>query len=335
MLKAPAPVQNLLQLADSMGREQDYFARDLANRIFPQSAIILTDRDVAGVKRCLADWIFAIEAELFGQEQAADMAGGTVFPICWSTLSASGLLSDDVLLQEARMRMLLWQFAQPSGTALGDHPMHGAPNYLSHLAGQENPLLADAAMRLISAILRDRTLQPGQLIELPAELLHLLVWRVIAAHEVIAPGRHAELQAKVPALLASHDEGQAHGGSAQYCAHKMMELHLVDAQRPEIMPSKQGLALSLALLALASGLSFVQIAQMALEPGLARLCVVMRVLGYDAQAVGCVLGWIVGRLGHENAAMLSLSRFESATVGAAAALVAQWRAMRPLGEVAL
>jgi hypothetical protein len=320
-------VQNLLQLADSMGREQEHFARDLVNRVFPHSMIAISDRDVAGVKRCLADWIFAIETAL-AQGDNAPAKTGSVFPHSWATLTASGLLSDDALVQEARMRMLLWQFAQPSGAMEGT-PIHVAPQYLSQLAGSENPLLADAAMRLMSAILRDKSNAPGQLVELPAEVLHLLVWRVIAAYEVISPGRHVELQAKVPAILAAHDEGQAHGRSAQYLAHKLMELHLVDAQRPTLAPAKQGLALSLALLTLASGLNFLQLAQMAMEPGLARMCVVLRALGYDEQAAGALLGWIVGRLGHENAAVSTLSRYDSATVDGARAMMTQWRAVRP------
>ena len=328
----PAPVQNLLQMADSMGREQEHFARDLVNRIFPHSSIAISARDVAGVKRCLSDWIFAIEYAL-GQGDIEPVKGGSVFPQTWATLTASGLLSDEMLVQEARMRMLLWQFAQPSG-AMGGTAIHAAPQYLSELAGSENPLLADAAMRLISAILRDKSNAPGQLVELPVELLHLLVWRVIAAYEVIRPGRHVELQAKVPAILIAHDEGQAHGRSAQYLAHKLMELNLVDAQRPALAPAKQGLALSLALLALASGLSFVQLAQMAMEPGLARMCVVLRALRYDEQAAGTVMGWIVGRLGHENAAVSALSRYESATIDGAMAMVTQWRAARPNGDAA-
>lgn len=330
LLSNPAPVQNLLQLADSMGREQEHFARDLVNRVFPHSTIAISDRDVAGVKRCLADWIFAIEYALVPGDNEPVKAGA-VFPQTWTTLTASGLLSDETLVQEARMRMLLWQFAQPSGAMEGSS-IPAVPHYLSQLAGRENPLLADAAMRLMSAILRDKSNAPGQLVELPAELLHLLVWRVIAAYEVISPGRHVELQAKVPAILAAHDEGQGHGRSAQYLAHKLMELHLVDAQRPVLAPAKQGLALSLALLALVSELSFVQLAQMAMEPGLARMCVVLRALGYDEQAAGALLGWIVGQLGHENAAVSALSRFESATIDGASAMVTQWCAVRPNGE---
>ncbi len=322
----PAPMQNLLQLADSMGREQENFARDLVNRVFPSSTIAITDRDVAGVKRCLADWVFAIEQALAQDDLAiASVREAAVFPQTWGTLTASGLLSDDVLVKEARMRILLWQFAQ-SSAASGETPIHAAPQYLLKVAAHENPLLADAAMRQISCILRDKCGGPGQLVELPAELLHLLIWRVIAAYEVLSPGRHVELQAKVPAILGAHDEGQAHGQSAQYLAHKLMETHLVDAKQPEIAPAKQGLALSLALLALASGLSFVQVAQMALEPGLTRLCVVLRALGYDDQSAGTLLGWIVGRLGHENAAVATLSRYDSATPEAAYALVTQWRA---------
>lgn len=329
--KTPAPVQNLLQLADSMGREQAHFARDLVNRVFPNSKIALTDREVAGVRRCLADWVFAVEKALFNTDDCSgEPLDHDVFPQSWATLAASGLLSDERLIQEARMRLLLWQFAQPAGA--DNAPILTSPPYLLHLAEHDNALLSDAAMRLISALLRDKSAAPGQLVELPAEVLHLIVWRVIAAHEVIAPGRHAALQPKVPAILAAHDEGQGHGRSAQYLAHKLMELHLVDAKRPELAPAKHGLAVTLALLALASGLSFVQIAQMAMEPGLARLAVVLRALDYDDHAAGVLLGWIVGRLGHENAALSTLNRFGSATVEASAAMMMQWRSARMHGE---
>ncbi len=324
----PVPQQSLLQMADLMGRDQDSLARDLANRIFPQSVMHLTDRDVAEVRRCLVDWVRAIERALLPE---GSMAEAAVFPQCWDTLAASSLLSDPALILEARVRAFLWEFAQckdatPANASMASYSF-STPALLNQMACMDNPLLADAAMRLMSATLRDNTASPGQLTELPVELLHMLIWRVVAAHEIIMPGRQLELQARVPAILAAHDEGLSQSGSAQHLAHKMMELHLVDAARPALRPAQQGLALTLALLGLASGLSFIHIAQMAMEAGLARLCVLLRALGYDEAQAGALMGWIVGRRGHENAALGALSRYNSVSAEAAMTMVQQWRAM--------
>lgn len=329
---AQAPMQNLLHLADSMSREQEHFARDLVARLFPASTLAITDREVAGVRRCLADWIFAIESALGVEIPASTMPRTEVFPISWKTLTASGLLSDSDLIQEARSRVLLWQFARPAVANRTSDARLTVPEDVTKMASMDNALLADAAMRLTSAIMRDNHATPGQMIELPTEFLHRLLWRVIAALEIIDPGCHAQLQPKVPAILAAHDEGQAHGSCAQHLAHKMMEMHIIDAEQPQIAPAKQGLALSLALLALASGLPFSALTQMAMEPGLPRLCLLMRAVGYSKHDAGAMMGWIVGRLGQENAALQILSTFESVSQRSAQSMVAQWRALTMVGQ---
>ena len=321
---ARAPQRSLLQMADFMGREQDAFAQDLANRLFPQSTVFVTDRDVAEVRRCLSDWVRAIECAL-----SPDLAqNDDLFPLSWDTLAASSLLTDARLLQEARARGFLWHFSQ--GNAQVDAQVqifaHGAvPIAVARMAALDDPLTADAAMKLTSATLRDNCHPPGQLVELPVEVLHLLAWRVVAAHEILQPGRQQDMQSNVAVMLSRHDEGLSLSRSAQHLAHKMMELHLVDPTRPALQPSQQGLPLSLALLALASGLPFMVLVQFAMETGLPRLATVLRAMDYDDEQAGAVMGWIVGRRGQDHAALNSLFHYYDVRVDAAVSLLNQWR----------
>ena len=136
-------MQTLLQLADCAGREQDGYVRDLTHRLFPYSSMIITDRDVAGVRRCLADWILAIETALMPDSlHHAGTDANSVFPQSWATLATSGLLSDPIVLQEARMRLLLWQFAQAPNPDSRCDQIPKAPLLLGELAAMDNSLLA-------------------------------------------------------------------------------------------------------------------------------------------------------------------------------------------------
>ncbi len=327
----PISRPGLLQQADLMGQEEDATLTDLGHSLFPASTQPLSDRDVAGVRRCLIDWVRAIEAALV-VENAGDTREKSPFPACWTPLSQSNLLSDKSLLQEARLRHFLWQFGQIDGAGQAKSP--SGPSAQPHvaigqMAAMEDAMLADAAMKHASALLRDSHYSVGQMVELPIELLHLLAWRVVAAHEILTPNSQSALQPRVADLLAHHDESRSLIRSAQQLAHKMMELHITDVERPPLAPAKYGIALTLALLTLASGLGFMQVGMMAMERGMPRFAVLLRAMGYDEDSVGGVLGWIVGRMGHENAALQSLNAFASVSREDAQAMVAHWRSLAP------
>lgn len=321
----------LLQQADLMGQEEGAVLTDLAHSLFPASTQPLSDRDVAGVRRCLIEWVRAIEIALLPDE-SVELDQKSPFPACWSPLSQSNLLSDQALLQEARLRHFLWQFGHNDAGEHADQPTaHIAQPYVAigQLATMEDTMLADAAMKHASALLRDTYFTVGQLAELPVELLHLLAWRIVAAHEILSPGRQSTMQPRVADLLAHHDESRSLVRSAQHLAHKMMELHVVDTQNPPLSPAKYGMAVTVAMVSLASGLGFTAIGMMAMERGMPRLTLLLRAMGYEEHAVSGLLGWIVGRIGYENAALQSLNAFLSVSRDDAQAMVANWRVPSP------
>ena len=87
------------------------------------------------------------------------------------------------------------------------------------------------------------------------------------------------------------------------------------------------MAVTVALLALASGLSSLQVGIMAIVRGMPRLTVLLRAMGYDQDSAGGLLGWIVGRMGYETAALQSLTAYNSVSLEDAQAMVAHWRSL--------
>ena len=325
----PISRPGLLQQADLMGQEEGAVLVDLGHWLFPASTVPMSDRDVAGVRRCLIEWVSGIETALL-EDTAAALDPKSPFPACWAPLSQSNLLSDASLLQEARLRHFLWRFGQNDGAGQTQGPATRGSQpaiAIGQMAAMDDPMLADAAMKHASALLRDSHYSVGQMVELPIELLHLLAWRIVAAHEILSPGIQSAVQPRVADLLARHDESRSLMHSAQELAHKMVELHIADAERPILAPAKYGMAVTVALLALASGLSSLQVGIMAMERGMPRLTVLLRAMGYDQDSAGGLLGWIVGRMGYETAALQSLTAYNSVSPEDAQAMVAHWRSL--------
>ena len=286
---------SLLHLAEHSAREAKARREDLRTILFPRAGRPPSERQIAAIRRCLAGWIGEIETALVGPIDDG-VEERQVYPRCWRALTASGLLGDDSLLDMAENLLFLSEI-HGIGQESGDD---GVLAYIGEIAGEENDLTATAARRLLEAHFRLRATPVPSIRELPADMLGLLCWRVVAAHEVMAPGSHERLAPMVAKLLSRHDESRRLMASAEALAHKLLEDGRYLASRPELWPERQGLPLALALLSLAPDMPLFDIVAMAREDGAARLALLLRALGYSrqeaARLIACWLRTLICRL---------------------------------------
>lgn len=316
---------SLLQLADRSASESRAFRDDLRSMLFPASLRPPSDRQISEYRQCLAGWVSEIETRLGADAENKDLQVEEVrtpYPICWNVLAASGLLTDDALMTQASIQLLHSRVAGHREEIGAEERQLAA---MGHLASTSDSETANAANRLIAAYLRRTGSLYPPIAELPAEIVNLLSWRVVAAHETMDPGAHDRLAPCVPALLAAHDESAALVFAADLLARKLFEGGQVDRQRPEMLPERQGLALSLALLALASGLSATTLAAMADDYGLARLALVMRALDYSSREAGQLLGWVAARTLKEQGALAALAAYDSLPRNVARDTLKDWK----------
>ncbi len=327
---------SLLLLADSGGHEQRLLRDDLRAMLFPASARPPSERQIAELRRYIARWVAEIEDFLLSSQPPPSERGVLLaneprqaFPACWTALGASGLLSDDDLLQQA---MTLAFLKRVHAAGEGGSTQDQVLAYLGNLVEHGDAATPGEGAKLLAAYLRLSGKADPAIAELPAAMLNKLGWRVVAAHEVLKPGMRDALSPKVTELLSRHDESRALLKSAHALAHQMFAKRLVSTERPELAPERQGLALTLALLSVAADVPYLRVTAMVDDWGLSRLALLLRALDYHPREARRVLGWLGAHTGGQNAVMTTLGAYEVTAQAAAEAMLAKFRVETSDGE---
>lgn len=291
---ARASASMLLARAAAAARHADRRLAEAIDDFFLPDDSRLDDRTRAALAATLTAMIAVVEHDLRrrvvthlnGADRASAHRIERGAPVL-DRLAGSGLLRDSDLMREliARTRQDLLVDLLP---ALPPDEI-GSASLLARLAGSADASVADAALGLMAAESRRRTLVDSNRLdrtELPAELHHRLVWWIAAAiREQLGTSAADRVIVEAAArALAEHDEGDRLESAATRLAA------MIDPQPAELATvlkhalGDRRVALAIALLGHALGIDYDTMRQIVLDGG-AQLWLALRGAGLDRATV--------------------------------------------------
>jgi hypothetical protein len=204
------------------------------------------------------------------------------------------------------------------------------PRLLAELAGHADPAVAAEAMHLL--VLLGTRFDPFQEPlaargDLPAEVLHPLVWTVAAALRAYAVGRHGAdpaaldeaLRGAAGAILGAHDEG---GGMPAAARRLVVRLEPDDALAVRLL-TEGALPLLIAFLAARAGLDRAAVWEMLDEPSGRGAAILLRAAGLGRDAAAALL---LALARDEARVGAQLDLYDTMPVDAARRALAPWQA---------
>lgn len=202
----------MLAHARYYARDAQAQSKDVAVMAFPSGHAAPSDQMLSTVGTKLRDLIFGIENNILSVKADKNSRD----PAIWNMLLQSGFLKEPALVDFALAR-----FAEEhlSAAILANGDVDAASQLPAQLLTSGDAILAESAQAMLAgqSLLRR---SPGLLYrELPAELLHQTVWRVVAALQIISGTKNQNHIDAAKHLLASHDESQSLQGAARKIVH--------------------------------------------------------------------------------------------------------------------
>lgn len=274
---------DLVHRARALSATSTHLPADLAAVLFPKSEVLLSDRILSNGRQYLRSVIAEIESRicLIATEkfsvthQSIVEIGNNNTTYSYAYLLEAGLLSKANILEHVFTQA---QKIELTNRLVQKISQDELDNNLSRFLDHEDKSIAEAAMALLVSKNRSGNhISPisPRLTDLPAEVVHDLVWSVTAAIRKLSRFDGAHLLKAAEYLLAGHDESQSchcralrlagllhHGGENSLIPH----------------PLKDDLDLFIARMALRSGIKAEQIILYTAEPNMARIIIMMRAL---------------------------------------------------------
>jgi len=317
------PGDDLMQIASSSTQADDHFEDDLLGLLFPRSSVVFTDHLLADIRFALSKLVGKIETalchiavEVYRAPQAALVdIGNSEDVYCFSLMQKSGLFDNVQLLKFLFVRAQEVALTRNILRSVQQEQLDAAPQYL---IDHKQSRIAEAAMAVLIAQSRNQ-LSDGQLnltvSDVPAEILHDLVWSVVATLEHFMGQKSQQLSAAAEKLLAEHDENAA----LQCRSEKLAYLLGHDGGDEHAHLVEDGLPLFLARLAVQSGLSYEKITSFTAEPEMARFLVLLRACDFEpAEALTTIT------MLHPNSAHITIARYKDIAPDEAKAMIAGW-----------
>jgi hypothetical protein len=226
--------EDLLSVGALYARDTHALCNDVAAVIFPTSITMPTDAIISAVTSKLVQLVTDIEHRLQGQGN--DRAQQ---PSTWPLLAQSGFLREADLVDFILARVAEDRLEVRLNTTMASVPAQ----LLDHADGN----VAEAAQILMAADSLHRRSRGNSYLALPAELLHKLCWRVVAALEVFHGSRSPEIIAAAREIIAGYDEGQRTAAAARKIVHFVEQSY----QDTLLTPKMAGLHLYVAALSAA------------------------------------------------------------------------------------
>lgn len=212
-------IDDLLSVGARYAHDTHALCNDVAAVIFPTALTSPTDATISAVTIKLVQLVSDIE------QQLGDEPTSSPRPVSWSLLSQSGFLREADLVD-----FVLARVAEDRIETMLDPQTAILPiQLLDHADGN----VAKAAQMLLAADSLHRQARGNTYSSLPAELLHKLCWRVVAALEVSQGSRSAQRISAARAMLAGYDEAQSIKATARKILHLIEEERQVEFFRPE------------------------------------------------------------------------------------------------------
>lgn len=280
MEQATGRTDDLLSVGARYALDTHALCQDVANVIFPTAIIPPTDATISAVTSKLVQLVADIERRLTGEAEFPQQ------PASWPLLAQSGLLRETDLVD--------FVLARAAEDRLEARIELAKPSLLLQLLDHPDGEVAEAAQMLFAADSLQRQARGNSYMALPAELLHKLCWRIIAALEVRSGKRSTETIATGRALLAGYDEAQSVKAAARKIVHFIGEAQQEQLLQPEIA----GLHLHVAEISAALNLEHDH---------------VLRLIGAGSSATYSVLLSALGVTKQKAAASIMLMRGEALT----------------------
>jgi hypothetical protein len=241
----PSTNESLLAVAARYARDAQAQCVDVSEFAFPSGLRMPSEEMISSVATKLRAIIQGIEKALL----EVPLDTGNSDPNSWALLTKSGFLKepaliDFVLARYAEERLAVRILAKSERSVTEQLPAM----MLSH--GEAT--LADTAQAILASESLSRHSTKSLYRELSPELLHLLVWRVVAALQIISGVKNPHHISEAKKLLAEHDESQSARVAARKLVHFLPEEYLSDATDPE----KAGLPVFVASMAAQTGLEY-------------------------------------------------------------------------------
>lgn len=220
MEQATGQIDDLLSVGARYALDTHALCQDVAAIIFPTAITPPTDATISAVTSKLVILVADIELRLTGHLEYPQQ------PVSWPLLAQSGLLRETDLVDFILARAAEDQLEKRVETANPQLPIR----LLDHDDGN----VADAAKKLLAADSLQRQARGSSYLALPAELLHKLCWRVVAALEVRAGKRSTATIDAGRALLAGYDEAQSVKAAARKVVHFIGEAEQAVLLQPDV-----------------------------------------------------------------------------------------------------
>lgn len=304
-------LNELLIAATASANDAQMLCEDLAQQMFPRALRPPSEATQASARLIL-------QRLVLGVERGLGVTDDDGLPKSWDILCRSGLLREPSLLEFALARLAEEQIAQRidvSGLALFGR-------LSSRLVESSDPVIAECARHLIVAEDSIRSRTPESLLkQLPADLLHLLVWRVVAVFQMDVDGTSQNLVAAGNQLLSGHDEA----GSVQSSAAKLVYF-LPEFEHAALGdPLVAGLALYVGGLAHEFRLPHDRILRLIDEDRSEPLLLMLRARGHDMHLAMALLQRLRGRRVEDHRLPELLQQFEMLAPETARAGILRWR----------
>lgn len=284
---------------------------DLAQQLFPRATRVPSEAMQAAVRLVLQKLVAGVERGL-----GVDNDG--FVPKSWDILCRSGLLREATLLEFALARQAEEQIAERvdvSGAAL-------FAQLPSRLVDSSDAAIAECARNLLIAENAAQLRAPDALVkQLPADLLHLLVWRVVAVFQAGGDETSLSFISAGNQLLSAHDEANA----ASAAAAKLVYF-LPESERDALGdPRAVGLTLYASGLAHEFRIPHDRILRFIDEEPSAPLLLMLRARGHDPKFAMSALQYLRGQRIDDHRLPEMLLQFEQLSQEAARTEILRWR----------
>lgn len=284
---------------------------DLAQLLFPRVQHAPSEATQASVRLVLQMLVLGIESGL-GVEQ------DDAVPRSWDILCRSGLLREPALLEFALARI--------AEERISRRVNDGRPEIFGQIAVEmlesKDAILAQSARNLLVAENGLEIRTPERLIrQMPADLLHLLLWRVVAVFQSGSIGQARSFVDAGNGLLSGHDESMTLNAAAAKLVYFLPD----DVRAGLNDPARSGLSLYVSGLAQEFRLSHDRILRFIDEDAVSPFLVLLRARGSDAATAMSIAQYLRGHRADDYLLPQLLAQYEALDTETARSAILRWR----------
>ncbi len=270
--------EDLLTVAAYHARDAQAQCADVSAMAFPAGHLAPSEEMLIAVATKMRALISGIEN---GIKNAAHK-GSITEPESWKLLSQSGFLKEAVIVD-----FIMARFAEDRLNARiaaqGEVPlMEQLP---AQLLSDPDTEIADAAQAILLSEATSRRSPQLLFRQLAPEQLHRLVWRVVAALQMLSGTKNYDHMNAAKSMLAAHDEAQSGRGAAR----KLVHFAGSKLNDEAFDPQKAGLAIFVAAISSRTGLDQDHILRLIDGHSSAPLAAILRACNVNTDAAMAVI----------------------------------------------